>query len=194
MKKLLIAILLLSSISVWSQDTIQKKRKEYFRIYWSLPSGTGNNVISKANKSGTGIGLAVTFVTFNRFHLLGGYEFSQFDVTDKSKAGNVDETNVSQFYLGVLYKIPLTRTIGINPQFNVGAISFKQTAGATDFGRQSGPALTPGFTVDYNPTGNLRLFAGLNYCLALPKTNTADEFKSYFGTIQILSIVAGIKL
>ncbi len=194
MKKLLIAIILLSSISVWSQDTIQKKHKEYFRLYWCLPNGIGNNVISNANTSGTGIGLAVTFVTFHRFHILGGYEFSQYDVTNKAMAGNVDETNVSQFYLGVLYKIPLTRTIEVNPQFNIGSISFKQTAGGKDFGRQSGPAFTPCFTADYNPTGNLRLFAGLSYCLALPKTNTADKFKFYFGTIQILSIVVGIKL
>lgn len=194
MKQLLTIVLVLSCMAGWSQKMEPQKRKEYFRMYTNIPGGIGNNVISKANKGKIGFGVAVTFATIDQWHIIGGYELNQFDVTDRSLAGNVDYTNVWQLYLEVLYKIPLNDKFEINPKFSLGDICFAQKSGGTNFGRQYGAALSPGFTVDYRVAGNLRVFAGLNYVLALAQTNTNSAYKSFFGTIHMLNITAGIKL
>lgn len=193
--KIVIALLAFYSLTAWSQENTQKElTKEYFRIYYSNPNGIGNNVISKANDGKGGFGLGITFVTFDRFHIIAGYEINTYEVTDRSLAGNMNETTVWQLYAGVLYKIPVTKRFDINPELSLGTLTVSQKLEGGKRGKQAGPSINPGFTMDYSISGNFRVFAGLKYCIAFPSTNTNEEYKSFFGTIQMLNIVAGIKL
>ena len=194
MKKLLLLLVLTAGIQGLAQDTIQKKTNtEYFRLYYVFPNGIGNNVLAKANEGALGIGISVTLYSINRLHFIIGYEFSQYNVTDVSLAANVKNTYTNNFYFGALYKIPLVNKLDLNTKLTVGAYTLTQKTGGTKYGKQHGPAFTPGFDVDLKIAGHFRIFAGLDYCLALPTTHTASEYKSFFGTLHQLNITAGIK-
>ncbi|MGQ2985187.1 hypothetical protein, partial [Flavobacterium sp.] len=64
MKKLFIALTVLSCVSLWSQEELMKpmerkkpeSRKEYFRMYYLIPNGIGDNVLAKANDGRMGLG------------------------------------------------------------------------------------------------------------------------------------------
>jgi hypothetical protein len=195
MKKLFAITALLICCTVWPQDSIKKiNRHEYFRLSWTIPNGIGDNVLNKANKGIIGLGIAVTVYTHDRYHVILGYDHIKYEVTDTSLASNAEDTNLNNFYVELMYKLSLSDKFEIDPKFSVGYFGVSQRSNGNSFGRQYGPAFTPGFTVDYRLVGNLRLFAGLNYCLAFPETHTNKEYKSFFGTLQQLNIVAGIKL
>jgi len=194
MKKILLSLVLITGITAMAQDTIQKKTNtEYFRLYYVFPKGIGNNVLAKANNGVAGIGLAVTLYSIDELHLITGYEFSEYKVTDISLAANVKNTYISNLYFGALYKIPLTHKLDLTTKFTVGAFTVNQKSDSTKYGKQHGPAFTPGFDVDFNIIGQLRIFAGVDYCLALPATHTSGEYKSFFGTLHQLNITTGIK-
>ena len=194
MKKLLLLLVLITGIQGIAQDTIQKKiNTEYFRLYYVFPNGIGNNVLAKANNGVAGIGVFITLYSINKLHFIIGYEFSQYNVTDVSLAANVKNTYTSNFYFGALYKMPLLNKVDLTTKFTIGAFTLNQKSDGTKYGKQHGPAFTPGFDIDFKITGHLRIFAGLDYCLALPTTHTASEYKSFFGTLHQLNITTGIK-
>jgi len=194
MKKLLLLLVLIAGFKGMAQDTVQKKTNtEYFRLYYVFPNGIGNNVLAKANNGVAGIGLSVTLYSINRLHFVIGYEFSQYNVTNASLAGNIKNTYINNFYFGALYKIPIVNRVDLTTKLTVGAYTLTQKTDGTKYGKQHGPAFTPGFDVDFKITGHLRIFAGLDYCLALPATHTASEYKSFFGTLHQLNTTTGIK-
>lgn len=206
MKKILLLLVLFSFAALRAQDTIAttakapetqnnapKLRKEYFKMYYIFPGGVGNNVLAKANKGKFGFGFAVTLFTIDNLHFSLGYEVSQYNVTDISLAGNIKNTWINNYYIAFLYKMPLAERVDFNPKFAIGYMTLGQRSYGNSYGRQEGPGFTPGFDVDFKLTGGFRIFAGVNYTLFFPKTETSKEYKSFFGTIQQFNIVTGIK-
>ena len=194
MKKIILLAFLFLGYTAYSQDTISKPfTKEYFRLYYIIPGAVGNNVLAKANKGTFGVGTAITPYIFKNFHFFIGAEFSKYDITDASLAGNIETTWISNAYAGVLYKIPLAKNIDLNPRFSVGYFSVNQRSNGNNYGKQHGPAFSPGADIDYKLTGHFRIFAGINYALAFPETHTNKEYKSFFGTLHQVNIVTGIK-
>ena len=201
MKKLFIILTVLSCVSLWSQEELMKpmerkkpeSRKEYFRMYYLIPNGIGDNVLAKANDGRMGLGFAVTFYSWEQLHIIGGYEFIQYDVTDPSLAGNIKNTNMANYYLEALYKIPVIERVDFNPKFSVAYMTLRQKTHTTNYGQQSGVGFSPGFDVDYRISGGFRVYAGLDYCVSFPDTDTNAEYRSFFGTLQQLNIEFGIK-
>jgi hypothetical protein len=194
MRTLLLLYVLMASLNSAAQDTIQHKTNtEHFRLYYVLPKGIGNNVLAKANDGVAGVGLFATLYSIEKLHFVAGFEFSQYNVTDVSLAANVTNTYLSNIYFGALYKIPLVNKVDLTTKFTVGAFTVNQRTGGSKYGKQNGPAFTPGFDVDLKIVGQFRIFAGLDYCLALPSTHTAKEYKSFYGTLHQLNITTGIK-
>ncbi|AXG74463.1 hypothetical protein DVK85_09535 [Flavobacterium arcticum] len=200
-KSYFIIFLLTFCTVTWAQNEEQSKLeeqskipKEYFRLYYIFPNGIGDNVIAKANKPVGGIGLGINFTPINRIHIIGGVEFIQYNISDKSLAGNGKRTNLSQLYLMGMYKISLGRKFELDPGISLGYMSIKQIKNSRSFGKQDAFCVTPSLTVDFIAIDNLRFFVGVNYCLAFAKTNTHPEYKKFFGQLQMLNITTGIKL
>jgi len=194
MKIYILLAMLFIGFSSWSQDTVTKPvTKEYFRIYYIAPGAIGKNVLAKANEGKYGTGLAVTLYTYQKFHFFIGYEISKYDVTNASLAGNIQTTWISNAYIGALYKISVAKNIDVNPRFTVGYFGVNQRQDGNNYGKQFGPAFSPGADIDYKLAGNFRVFVGVNYTLAFPETHTNKGYQSFFGTIQQFNIVAGVK-
>jgi len=198
MKKtiLLLAVLCFASkgfcqIADWGADA----KKEYFRFYYVVPGAIGNNVIAKANKGNLGLGVAVTVFAEDNYHAILGFEASHYDITDVSMAGNAESTYISNVYAQFLYKIQTgLERVTVNPKFAFGYVTIGQRAEHSSRGRQQGISFSPGFDVDFKIAGPLRIFAGIDYTLSFPETNTNAGYKSFYGTIQQLNVTLGIKL
>ncbi|AWH86223.1 hypothetical protein HYN59_14380 [Flavobacterium album] len=201
MKRLLLILTLIIGYYSFAQDTLMKPmerpkpelRKEYFKIYRIFPIAIGNNVLAKANDPNGGIGIGVTFYSFEKLHIMGLYEFSSYKVTDPSLAANVENTNLANLGLEALYKIPVAKNLCINPKFLVAYMTVTQRAQGNRYGRQEGFGFSPGFDVDYKIYGAFRVFAGMNYSISFPETHTRDDYRSFFGVLQQLNVQVGIK-
>ncbi|GGB65068.1 hypothetical protein GCM10007424_01210 [Flavobacterium suaedae] len=203
-KNYLIIFITLITIACYSQDekTLEKKEKtesaekikpkEYFRLYYIHPNGIGDNVIAKANEPGGGIGVGITFGIIGQVHIIGGGELTTFSITDKSLAGNANDTNIQQLYLLGLYKFSVNKMFEVNPGLSIGTIRVNQKRNSKSIGRQNGFCITPTVTADLRLT-NISFFIGLNYNIAFLRTNTHPEYKDFFGKIQMISLIAGIK-
>lgn len=190
----LIVLLAFCAIAMAQNEEQPKFSKEYFRIYYIFTNGVGDNVIAKANKPVGGIGMGVTFATLKKIHIIGGYEFIRYNISDKSLAGNADKTNLLHLYLKGMYKIPVGKKFEVNPDISLGYMYINQRKNKRSFGSQDAFCITPGFTFDFKAIENLRFFAGINYCLAFTKTDTNPEYKKFFGQLHMLNIVTGVKL
>jgi opacity protein-like surface antigen len=201
MKKLLFITLLLNATLGYSQDTLMKPmlrkkpeiRKEYFSIYRIFPNGIGDNVLAKAHNGQGAVGVTVTFYAYNRFHIMGLYEFIQYEVTDRSLAANVQYSNLANYGLRGLYKIPIVNRFDLNPKFSVAHMTLHQRDNRSSYGRQKGYGLSAGFDADFRIAGGFRVFAGLGYAWSFPKTHTNEEYKSFFGSLQQMNVQLGIK-
>ncbi|TRW25836.1 porin family protein [Flavobacterium zepuense] len=167
---------------------------ESFRVYYIFPGAVGDNVLAKANKAKLGFGMSLSLITVYNFYLNAGLEFSQYDVTDASLAGNIDHTNITNYFGEIMYKIPVYKKITVNPKIGIGYADVRQKTGSKKYGTQSGTSYNAGFNVDYAVTKSFMVFAGLNYSLLKPETETKSEYKSFYGTLHQLNIVVGIKL
>lgn len=201
MKTAIVILMLFIGTFAYSQDTLMKPmlrkkpetRKEYLSIYRIFPNGIGDNVLAKAHNGQGAVGITVTFFEHNKFHIMGLYEFMQYEVTDRSLAANVQYTNLANYGLQGLYKIPIINKVDLNPKLSVVHMTLHQRDNNSSYGRQKGFGFSAGFDVDFRIAGGFRVFTGLGYAWSFPKTHTNEEYKSFFGSLQQLNIQLGIK-
>jgi len=167
---------------------------ESFRIYYIFPGAFGDNMLAKANEGKLGFGMSLSLITIYNFYLNAGFEFSQYDVTDASLAGNIEHTNITNYFGEIMYKIPVYKKVTVNPKIGIGYADVRQKTGSKKYGTQSGTSYNAGFNIDHSVTKSFMVFAGVNYSLLTPETETKSEYKSFYGTLHQLNIVVGIKL
>ncbi len=175
------------------ESTAFDVKKEYIRLYLMVPGSFGDNVLAKAHKGSQGAGLMVNFYSFRQHYICGGIDFSIYNIEDVSLAGNVTHTNVRNFYLAYMYRIPIAERISLNPRLSVGSISINQRKDGDSYGRQQGTGYGAGTDIDYAFTEHTRIFLGLNYTLLKPETHTIAELESFYDTLHQLNITFGIK-
>ncbi|MCW4470724.1 hypothetical protein OGH69_17260 [Flavobacterium sp. MFBS3-15] len=201
MKTIFFILLLFLGTVGHAQDTLMKPmlrkkpeaRNEYISIYRIFPNGIGNNVLAKAHNGQGAVGVTVTFYEHNMLHVQGLYEFMQYEVTDRSLAANVQYTNLANYGVQGLYKIPIVNKVDLNPKFSVTYMTLHQRDNRSSYGKQEGYGFSAGFDTDFRIAGGFRVFAGLGYAWSFPKTHTNEEYKSFFGSLQQLNIQLGIK-
>lgn len=208
MKRFICLVILAASVTVygqeWNMAPMEKSKEkeksafnvkqEYIRLYLSAPGSFGDNVLAKANKGKIGAGLMVTFFSISRkHHICGGMDLAAYTVEDVSLAGNVEQSNISNFYLAYMYRIPLSERMSLNPRVSVGSITIGQRKDGDSYGKQQGVGYGAGMDIDYAFTEHTRLFLGLNYTLLKPETHTIPELESFYDTLHQLNIAFGIK-
>lgn len=194
-----IGILISSFISFAQESNIatEKQNREIFKMYSVFPNGIGNNVIAKSHKPNVGIGLRFNVYQANDFFFGIGSDFLTYDVSNIAMVGNASRTNTGYFFLDTAYKIRLYDWLSVNPEFAFGYNYYilKSVNGKDgNMGKQDGPGLQLGSTVDFKIYKRLRLFTGVQYRYTFLSTITDPEFKSYYNNIQQLNIVLGIKI
>ncbi|MXN90262.1 hypothetical protein GR160_03400 [Flavobacterium sp. Sd200] len=200
-KYLLTCVLVLISLSLFSQDTIQKPKRNLnkFRmcilstIYYMQPGSTGSNFLS-AHKGKFGGGTEITFLTAYNFYLGVGYNFSQYEVEDASMAANAEHTNINAFFGKIYYKIPITEKFSINPAVMAGQIELRQFTGSKGYGTQEGWFIGPGIDAQYDLSKWVAIMAGARYNFITTTTQANAQYHDYFAKQNQFNIYAGLRI
>lgn len=198
MRKIFIIIIILSSISVFSQRETKTKIVDFypaFRFGFQLPIHFGDNYFSKDLSSGFGFHSTLSLVKIYNFRLSLGYEFQKLRVENSDKIGNFDFINSNTYQFILEYEIPLNSKFDLNPTISYGKCRFnyKENTGGSILAKQNLEEIRLGSYINYNLNKTFAGYAGLHfshfYNLDL---NATPENKDYFGKGNKFIISIGI--
>ncbi|WP_291108788.1 hypothetical protein [Flavobacterium sp. UBA6195] len=198
MRKIFIIIIILSSISVFSQRETKTKIVDFypaFRFGFQLPIHFGDNYFSKDLSSGFGFHSTLSLVKIYNFRLSLGYEFQKLRVENSDKIGNFDFINSNTYQFILEYEIPLNSKFDINPTISYGQCRFnyKENTGGSILAKQNLEEIRLGSYINYNLNKTFAGYAGLHFShFYNSDLNATPENKDYFGKGNKFIISIGI--
>lgn len=198
MRKIFIIIIILSSISVFSQRETKTKIVDFypaFRFGFQLPLHFGDNYFSKDLSSGFGFHSTLSLVKIYNFRLSLGYEFQKLRVENSDKIGNFDFINSNTYQFILEYEIPLNSKFDINPTISYGQCRFnyKENTGGSILAKQNLEEIRLGSYINYNLNKTFAGYAGLHFShFYNSDLNATPENKDYFGKGNKFIISIGI--
>jgi hypothetical protein len=200
MKKTATIICLLAYCAVFSQDVEKAKAPEGikddwdFRAFMIYPVQFGDHSLAKAHDHSLGFGLSLSPVSYNGFSLNAGWEFVSYDVTDKTKIGNIENSNYTSLYGAIKYKLQVSKSIEFYPAIGFGYAILKQRTKNTKFGHQDGTEFRLGLTGNYRISKVVSFFLGAHFIHNRFEINTNEDYQKFFGQANQLQLSAGIQL
>ncbi len=198
MRKIFIIIIILSSISVFSQRETKTKIVDFypaFRFGFQLPIHFGDNYFSKDLSSGFGFHSTLSLVKIYNFRLSLGYEFQKLRVENSDKIGNFDFINSNTYQFILEYEIPLNSKFDLNPTISYGKCRFnyKENTGGSILAKQNLEEIRLGSYINYNLNKTFAGYAGLHFShFYNSDLNATPENKDYFGKGNKFIISIGI--
>lgn len=198
MRKIFIVIIILSSISVFSQRETKTKIVDFypaFRFGFQLPIHFGDNYFSKDLSSGFGFHSTLSLVKIYNFRLSLGYEFQKLRVENSDKIGNFDFINSNTYQFILEYEIPLNSKFDLNPTISYGKCRFnyKENTGGSILAKQNLEEIRLGSYINYNLNKTFAGYAGLHFShFYNSDLNATPENKDYFGKGNKFIISIGI--
>lgn len=198
MRKIFIIIIILSSISVFSQRETKTKIVDFnpaFRFGFQLPIHFGDNYFSKDLSSGFGFHSTLSLVKIYNFRLSIGYEFQKLRVENSDKIGNFDFINSNTYQFILEYEIPLNSKFDLNPTISYGQCRFnyKENTGGSILAKQNLEEIRLGSYINYNLNKTFAGYAGLHFShFYNSDLNATTENKDYFGKGNKFIISIGI--
>lgn len=166
----------------------------FLKIFYTQPGALGDNVLNKANTGKYGFGFEHNVIRYYNFYVAPGYEFTGYNVTNAALAGNIENTNVNNYYLRVAYKLPIAKKLNAYPFITGGGVMINQKTGSKSYGKQHGSAFGVGADVDFNLDDRLSIFARARYNYLSPNVEATPEYDSFFKNLQQLNFSFGIKI
>ena len=198
MRKIFIIIIILSSISVFSQRETKTKIVDFnpaFRFGFQLPIHFGDNYFSKDLSSGFGFHSTLSLVKIYNFRLSLGYEFQKLRVENSDKIGNFDFINSNTYQFILEYEIPLNSKFDLNPTISYGQCRFnyKENTGGSILAKQNLEEIRLGSYINYNLNKTFAGYAGLHFShFYNSNLNASPEKKDYYGKGNKFIISLGI--
>lgn len=198
MRKIFIIIIILSSISVFSQRETKTKIVDFypaFRFGFQLPIHFEDNYFSKDLSSGFGFHSTLSLVKIYNFRLSLGYEFQKLRVENSDKIGNFDFINSNTYQFILEYEIPLNSKFDLNPTISYGKCRFnyKENTGGSILAKQNLEEIRLGSYINYNLNKTFAGYAGLHFShFYNSDLNATPENKDYFGKGNKFIISIGI--
>jgi hypothetical protein len=198
MRKIFIIIIILSSISVFSQRETKTKIVDFnpaFRFGFQLPIHFGDNYFSKDLSSGFGFHSTLSLVKIYNFRLSIGYEFQKLRVENSDKIGNFDFINSNTYQFILEYEITLNSKFDLNPTISYGQCRFnyKENTGGSILAKQNLEEIRLGSYINYNLNKTFAGYAGLHFShFYNSDLNATPENKDYFGKGNKFIISIGI--
>lgn len=197
MKKIIVLLLCVFCQQIWSQNKVKKETifsDSYLRLGTIKPNQIGNHSMSKDFESKFGFAASLYLIKYKKFRLGGGAEFSQYNVTDKSKIGEVSYLNSSTFYFTICYDFALSNKIIIQPSVGYGNENLNLSSINKKFTTQNGNEIRIGSYLDYRLNRSFAIFVSVNYISSSLEVDTSEEYKDYFGKAQQVQIGLGFKI
>ena len=197
MKKIIILLLVVFSQNIFAQNKPKSESvfsDSYLRLYAILPNQFGEHSLAKAHSPRVGVGGSLYLVKYYNFRLGGGLEFVSYSVTDKSKIGEINNSNYSNYFISVAYDYKINKNILLQPIIGYGDVDIKLKTVDKKFTNQNGNEFRIGSIIDYKLNNTFCAFLSLQYIYTSIDINTNSAYKDYFGKAQQFQVSLGFKI
>jgi hypothetical protein len=196
-KILFLFILCFFCQQAWCQNKPKRETifsDSYLRLGTLYPTQFGNHSLSKDHDSNFGFAASLYLLHYHNFRLGGGIEFLNYSVTDKTKMGEVNNSNYSTYYFTFCYDYKLNKKFIVQPTLGYGVASINMTSINKKFTSQDGKEIRMGSYIDYRLNRSFAFFVSLHYIATIIEVNTNSDFENYFGKAQQIQIGFGFKI
>jgi len=167
----------------------------FLKVYYTFPGASGDNVLNKGNKGTYGFGFEMNLISYHKFYLAGGYEFSGYAVTNAALASNIEHTNVNNYYARLLHQIPVDNTrLNVSPLITVGAVMIHQKTAGKSYGKQRGAAFGVGTDIDFKLTEAVSLFGRARYGFLYNDVTANAQYEKFFSNLNQFNFSLGLKV
>ena len=204
MKKLFLIITFVCNLQTFGQEipaikqTAQQKNEFKISAVWRLyPIASfhfGDNAFAKAHKNGGGFGTSLALLKYGNFRAGFGYEFTSYSVSDVSKVGNFNHSNVQSFNYFISYDLELTERLTFVPNIGYGNDYVNQKTRSQHFGHYSGNHLKIGLNTDWQLGTSLAAFVGIHYINSQYDIKTNAAFEDYLQQSNQMQLTFGLKI
>ena len=193
-------ILLLITIVLFNYTFSQENKVKTFRFNPKISLGfhtqnfIGDNYLTKGH-SNPAIGIETDFQIFSFKKINTGFGIKRvgLNVTDKSIGGNIDRTNINSIHVFLSYDLLKINKFNIIPEVQFGGLELRQKGDGNSYGVQNGNFYNFSVNINYKINKYLHPYFKIGFDSYLLKTNTTDEFKSYFNRSNSLNLSLGIQ-
>jgi hypothetical protein len=163
------------------------------KIYGGIPVALGDNFLNEGHNPSVDLGFYLSPFSVYGFNFGIGLDYSNFQVSDASVAGNGSHTNLFHYYAYLSYPLAITQKIDFEPKFGLGGSYLNQKRNDKNFGKMDGLALNFGANLEYELAHPLEIFIGTDYFYSKFDVDAPGEYKSFFEKINKLNVFVGIK-
>jgi hypothetical protein len=163
------------------------------KFYGSLPSSFGDNMLGEAHDGKMGFGISVSPFSIYNFNIGVGFDFTQYDVTEVSLAGNIDRSELMIVYGFVSYPIELGEKFAIEPKLGAGGTKLRQKTSSENLGNMKGFSFLIGTDLEYKIIQPLSVFLGADFIHSSYNIQAHPENEKFFDRSQVLNIHLGLK-
>lgn len=207
MKKIFILIILFCILPVLSQNTPQKEQTDnatkqsdefkisiVYRLYPISSLHFGNNVFAEAHENGGGFGTSLGLFQYGNIRAGFGYEYTSYSVSDVSKVGNFNFSNLQSFNYFISYDLKLTNHLMLVPNIGYGNDFVNQKTRSQSFGNYSGNHLKLGLHTDWELSSSIAAFVGVHYVYTKYDLKTNAAFEDFLQKSHQIQLTIGIKI
>lgn len=155
----------------------------------------GNNYLSKGH-SNPALGLETGFQILSLKKLNSGFGIKRttIKVSDFAIGGNIHSTNINSVHGFLSYDLLKYKKFNLSPEVQFGGLELKQKGNGNSYGVQNGNFYNFSININYDIHKYFHPYLKIGYTRYLLKTNTTDEFKSYFNHSNSLNLTLGFQI
>lgn len=176
-----------------AQDKLVFQPNSEIRIKGILPSAFGENMLSEAHNPKLGWGISTSPFSIYNIKLGFGFDFTRFETTDFALAGNVDRSELLNFYGYLAYPLDITDKIALEPKVGIGGNKLRQKLGEKDFGNMKGTSFLFGTSLEYEIAYPLEFFLGADFVKTKFKVESHPNNQNFFENANQFNIYLGLK-
>lgn len=190
LSKLLIFIAF-SSIMNAQESTFRPDSE--IKIYGNSPLTFGENMLNEAHDAKIGWGFMTSPFSFYNFKVGFGFDYTKFDVTDVSLAGNIDRTELFNLYGYLAYPLEITEKFSVEPKLGIGGNKLRQKNQSKDLGNMKGTSFILGTSLDYEIVYPLFIMGGADFVHTNFNVRTHPDNEKFFRNASQLNFYIGLK-
>lgn len=195
----ILLLIILCPIFVFSQEDSETESdsnfeaKPEFYFYLHNQNNFGDNFLSEANKPQfLGIGLQINVLKAYNFKLGLGGEFIQYNVTNETLAGNIEQSFYYAIFSKIQYEIDFGKKWAIEPLIGIGRTRIQQKTGSKNFDDFYGTAFYLGSNLLYKLSDHIAVYLGANYNYTRFNVKTSAAFEDFFRNANQVQFQVGL--
>lgn len=204
MKKPISLLILIVHAFIFAQEAPEKALKEAEKTesfsfkpqiysYVSHHMNHGYNFLADGHEADfVGFGLQINIVKYNNIKFGIGWEFNDYEVTNPSTIGNIQNSSYFAMFSKIQYQWDILNRWSVEPYLGAGATKIQQKYNNSNNDSFYGMALYAGFNVTFKINPHMSFFTGFNYNNLRFNIDTNKQWEDYFNKVNQTQIQLGL--